>query len=172
MSEHRARATAIVRKPAVKAERVADRIALDHEARERTVGALTGERGVTFEVRLDREAVLNDGDAFKLEDGRLVEIRAAPEDLLEIRAENPARLMGLAWQLGGWHAPAEIGADAIYVPEHAALAELARGQGCTATPVRRPFSPARAAGHDCGHDHHDGHHHHGHSHDLHGHDHG
>lgn len=119
-------------------------------------------------LALAKAAILEDGDALRLEDGRLVAIRAAGEPLLEVRAENPARLLRLAWQLGGSHVPAEIAADVLYVPRSAA--ELVRGQGCAASPVTRPFKPERAA-HDhsqCGHDHH-GHDHHDHDHKAHDH---
>lgn len=168
------RATAVVRKPAVKPERVADRVALDHEGRNRRRIALTGEGGLAFLLDLDRATALNDGDAVRLEDGRLVQIKAAPQNLLEIRAENPLRLLRLAWHIGNRHAPAEIAADAIYIEDDAVLAEMVRGQGGAATPVVRPFQPERGAyAHDCGHDHHDhGHacgHDHGHRHDQHEH---
>ena len=163
------RATAIVRKAAVKSDRVADTVTLDHEGRHRRRMALKGEGGLDFLLDLDKAAVLNDGDAVKLEDGRLVLVEAAPQPLLEIRAENPLRLMRIAWHIGNRHTAAEITADAIYIEEDHVLAEMVRGQGGTATPVTRPFQPERGAyEHDCGHDHG---HPHGHAHDLH-HDHG
>ncbi|HZB37249.1 MAG TPA: urease accessory protein UreE [Beijerinckiaceae bacterium] len=163
------RATAIVRKAAVKSDRVADTVTLDHEGRHRRRVALKGEGGLDFLLDLDKAAVLNDGDAVKLEDGRLVLVEAAPQSLLEIRAENPLRLMRIAWHIGNRHTPAEIAADAIYIEDDHVLAEMVRGQGGTATPVTRPFQPERGAyEHDCGHDHG---HPHGHAHDLH-HDHG
>lgn len=170
------RATAIVRKPAVRPERVADTVTLDHEGRHRRRVALKGEGGLDFLLDLDRAAVLNDGDAVKLEDGRLVQVKAAPQPLLEIRAENPLRLMRIAWHIGNRHTPAEIAADAIYIEQDHVLAEMVRGQGGTATPVERPFQPERGAyEHDCGHDHahghgrHQGHdeHEHAHRHDEH-----
>lgn len=188
------RATSIVRKAAVKADRIVDTVTLDHEARQRRRAALTGAGGLELLVDLERPQALADGDAFRLEDGGLVVVRAAPERLLEIRAENPLRLMRTAWHIGNRHTPAEISADAIYIEEDHVLAEMVRGQGCVATPVTRPFEPQRGAydhghhhehGHDhehdhahgegcgCGHthDHHDhGHDHHDHSH-AHGHDH-
>jgi urease accessory protein len=157
------RATAIVRKPAVKPDRVADIVTLDHDGRHRRRVALKGEGGLDFLLDLDKAAALADGDAVRLEDGRLVAVRAAPQALLEIRAENPLRLMRVAWHIGNRHTPAEIGADAIWIEDDHVLAEMARGQGCTATPVRRPFRPERGAYEpDCGHDH--GHAHHQHHH--------
>lgn len=191
------RATAVIRKAAVKADRVADTVTLDHEGRSRRQAALKGEAGLDFLLDLDRATVLGDGDAVKLEDGRLVQVKAAPQRLLEVRAENPLRLLKAAYQVGSRHAPAEATADALYIEDDPVLAELVRQQGCTAAPVMRPFQPERGASeHECGHDHGHGHghaghghhrdhgHHHahenrnhdhdarGHSHEHHGHDHG
>ena len=182
------RATTIVRKPAVRQDAVVDRVSLDHARRGLSEGTLTAEGGLVVTLALPKAGALEDGDALRLEDGRLVAIRAAEEPLLEVRAGNPARLMRLAWQLGGSHVPAEIGADVLYVPATAATAELVRGQGGTASPVTRAFRPEKQAhdhstcGHDHSHDHDHGHSHdhdhghahghdHGHSHDHHGHDH-
>lgn len=166
------RATSVLRKAAVKAERVVDTLALGH--RDRTINGVSvrATGGLQFAISLDKAAMLNDGDALKLEDGTLVQIKAAPESLLEIRAENPLRLVRLAWHLGGHHVPAEMTADALYVPNDAALGELVRGQGCSMAVVERPFQPEAEVHHHahgddcgCGHDHHhDGHEHHGHDH--------
>jgi urease accessory protein len=166
------RVTTIVRKPAVKPDRVVDTISLDHAARSRRHGHLTGEGGTEIHLDLDMETTINDGDALRLEDGTLVQVKAAPEKLLEIRAENPLRLMRLAWHLGSQHGLAEFSGDALYIENNPAFAELARGQGCAATAVERSFRPEQSA-HHCDHDHHGhGHHDHGHNHDHgHGHDH-
>src|SRR4051794_34565348 len=164
------RATSVVRKPAVKADRVADTVTLDHEGRHRRRVALKGDNGLDFLLDLDKATILGDGDAVKLDDGRLVQVRAAPQRLLEVRAENPLRLLKVAYHVGNRHTPAEVTADAIYIEDDHVLAEMVRGQGCTATPVMRAFQPERGAyEHDCGHDH--GHHDHGH-HDHAHHDHG
>ncbi|MCC5977696.1 MAG: urease accessory protein UreE [Salinarimonas sp.] len=171
------RATKVIRKPAVKADKVVDSVTLDHEGRHRRRVALKGDGGLDFLLDLDKAVALADGDALKLEDGQLVRVVAAPQPLLEIRAENPLRLLRLAWHIGNRHTPAEITADAIYIEADHVLAEMVRGQGGIATPVERPFQPERGAyDHDCGHDHGHGHHHHhhhghGHHHHDHGHDH-
>jgi urease accessory protein len=170
------RATSVLRKAAVKADRVADTIALGHRERSRGGATVTAASGLSFVIDLDKPTVLNDGDALKLEDGRLVQVRAAAESLLEIRAENPLRLTRLAWHLGGHHVPAEMTSEALYVPNDAALGELVRGQGCAMTVVERPFQPEQEVHHHahggdcgCGHDHHHHDHHHGHDHAHHHH---
>src|SRR3712207_2299669 len=122
------RVPTIVRKPAVKADRVVDIITLDHAARNRRHGALKGEGGTEIHLDLDMETTINDGDALRLEDGSLVQVKAASEKLLEIRAENTARLVRLAWHLGSNHGLVEVTGDAVYIQNDPALAELARGQ--------------------------------------------
>ncbi len=127
-------------------------------------------RGLHIDVDLEMDTVLNDGDALRLDDGGLVLVKAAQESLLEVRSENPMRLIRLAWQLGSQHGLAEVTADAVYVANDPATAELVRGQGCTAAPVLRAFRPEQAIA-ACDHDHH-GHGHHDHDHHGHAHDHG
>ncbi len=172
------RATSVVRKAAVKADRVVDTLTLDHDDRNRRRLALKADGGLDILLDLDKATVLADGDAVRLEDGQLVQIKAAAQSLLEIRAENPLRLMRVAWHIGNRHTPAEITADAVYIENDHVLAEMIRGQGCTMALVERPFQPERGAydhGDDCGcgHDHHHHDHHHAHHHDHdHGHHHG
>lgn len=191
------RATSIVRKPAVRADKVIDTVVLAHEDRQRRRAVLKTNHGSDILLDLDKSGVLSEGDALKLEDGSLVLVTAAAQDLIEVRAENPLRLMRVAWHIGNRHTTAEITADALYIEDDHVLAEMIRGQGCSTTKVTRPFRPERGAydhggqgqdqGHGHGHDHgqgqdqvhdhghkvHDHHHHdhgndHGHGHDHHG----
>jgi urease accessory protein len=170
------RATAIVRRPAVKAERVADSLVLDHDARQRRRVALKAEGGLEFLLDLERASIIEDGDAVKLEDGRLVQIKAAPEKLIAITTDNPLRLMKVAWHLGNRHVATEITSEALYIAHDHVLLEMVRGLGATAEAVERPFRPERGAyaghehGADCGHDHGHAHvhgdaHQHAHEHD-------
>lgn len=179
------RATSVVRKAAVRQDRVVDTLTLDHDDRNRRRLALKADGGLDVLLDLEKATALGDGDAVKLEDGRLVLVKAAPQSLLEIKAENPLRLMRVAWHIGNRHTPAEITAEAIYIENDHVLAEMVRGQGCAMQEVMRPFQPERGAyDHDhanCDHPshahgrhdhgHHDHHHDHDHDHAHHGHDH-
>jgi urease accessory protein len=173
------RATTIVRKPAVKTEKVVDTVTLDHDERQKRRMALKGEQGLELLLDLDKTTLIGDGDALKLDDGRLVLVRAAPERLLKITAESALRLTRIAWHIGNRHTPAEIGPDAIYIEADHVLAEMVRGQGGLAEEVWRPFAPERGAydhgghGHDHEHAHAPDHHAHaqGHDHDHQGHEH-
>jgi urease accessory protein len=139
------RATAIVPRAAVRPERVADRITLDHGDRHRRRIALTGQGGLAFLLDLDRATLIEDGDAVALEDGRLVEVRAAPERLVEITSEDALLLKKVIWHLGNRHVPAEIAEDAVYIAEDHVLVEMVRGLGARARRVERPFRPERGA---------------------------
>ena len=157
-------ASSITRKAAVKVEKIVDSVSLDHEGRHRRRIVLKGEKGLEFLLDLDKATVLNDGDAVKLEDGSLVLIKAAPQTLLEVRAENPLRLLKTAWHIGNRHTPCEITADALYLEDDHVLAEMIRGLGCSTLIVSRPFHPERGAYDDHGHAHGHSHDHHDHSH--------
>ena len=163
------RATRVIRREALAAGEIVDRIVLDSGDRHRRRMAMRGVGGLAFLLDLPEPAVLDDGDALLLEDGRLVWVEAAPERLLEIRASTDHALKRLIWHIGNRHIPAEIGVDALWIAHDHVLAAMVAGLGGTATPVERPFRPeggAYAGGH--AHDH--GHHHHDHLHD-HPHDH-
>ena len=139
------RATAVVRRPAVQVEAIVDTLTLDHEQRHRRRMAMTADGGLSFLLDLDRAAVLDDGDAVRLEDGRLVRIKAAPEPLVEVRTDDPLRLKKIIWHLGNRHVPAEITDEAVYIAEDHVLIDMVRGLGATAALVHRPFRPERGA---------------------------
>jgi urease accessory protein len=150
------RATAIVRRSAVSTETVVDRLTLAYDQRHRRRIAMTADGGLSFLLDLETATVLDDGDAVRLDDGRLVQVKAAPENLVEIRAESPLLLKKIIWHLGNRHVPAEIADDAVYIAEDHVLTEMVRGLGATAAPIQRSFSPERGA-YDDGHEHEHGH---------------
>ncbi|TIW80485.1 MAG: urease accessory protein UreE, partial [Mesorhizobium sp.] len=123
---------------------------------------------------------LNDGDRLVLEDGRQLEIVAAPEEVYDIRARDAVHLTELAWHIGNRHLAAAIEPDRILILRDHVIKAMLEGLGAKVHEVSQPFSPVRGAysghGHDHGHSHdHDHDHHghdHGHAHDHHDHDHG
>ncbi|MCJ2123077.1 urease accessory protein UreE [Methylobacterium sp. J-077] len=158
------RATRILRREHLSGGEIVDRVVLDSGARHRRRVAMRGAGGLGFLLDLPEAAVLEDGDALVLEDGRLVWVEAASERLLEIRAASDHALKRLIWHIGNRHIPAEIGAEAVWIADDHVLADMVRGLGGSAEPVERPFRPeggAYSGGHAHGHDHpHGGHHHH------------
>ena len=86
----------------------ADTVVLDFDDRHRRRMAMTGTRGLAFLLDLENAVALRGGDALVLDDGRLIEVVAAPEPLLEIRGADPHDLIRVAWHLGNRHLPTQI----------------------------------------------------------------
>jgi urease accessory protein len=139
------RATTLVRRSAVPTGAVADTLTLDYDQRHRRRITMTADGGLVFLLDLDRATVLDEGDAVRLEDGRLVQIKAAPQHLVEIRSDDSLQLQKIIWHLGNRHAPAEITRDAVYIVEDHVLVEMVRGLGASVARVKRPFRPEGGA---------------------------
>ena len=115
---------------------------------------------------LKEPVVLEDGDLLALEGGGHVEVIAADEKLLQIRAKNLVHQMELAWHLGNRHLAAQIEEGRILIERDHVIEAMLKGLGAEVTEVVEPFHPVHGAYH--GH----GSHSHGHgSHDHRGHDH-
>ena len=82
-----------------------------------------------------------------LEDGRVIEIVAAPEPLLEITPRGSEHLAQIAWHIGNRHIAAQIEKKRILVPrDHVAKTMLA-GLGAEVRDVTEPFLPMQGAYH-------------------------
>ena len=72
----------------------ADTVVLGFDDRHRRRMAMTGTRGLEFLLDLENATVLRGGDALVLDDGRLIEVVAAPEALAEIGAPTRSSWFG------------------------------------------------------------------------------
>ena len=159
-------------------ERPTDTVVLDFDDRHRRRMAMTGTRGLAFVLDLESAVALRGGDALVLEDGRLIEVVAAPEPLLEIRGSDPGHLIRLAWHLGNRHLPTQIMAKGLRIRRDHVIEAMVKGLGARVIEIEAPFEPEGGAYASAAHDHamdaqepHD-HGHHDHGHDGHSHDHG
>jgi urease accessory protein len=155
-------------------ESPADTVVLDFDDRHRRRMAMTGTRGLEFLLDLEHAVALRGGDALVLEDGRLVEVVAAPEPLLEIRCNDPQHLVRVAWHLGNRHLPTQITARALRIRRDHVIEGMVKGLGARVIEIEAPFDPEGGAYASTG-PVHEAHSHAGHDHskhDLGGHDHG
>jgi urease accessory protein len=166
-------------------ETPADTVVLDFDDRHRRRMAMTGTRGLNFLLDLENAVALRGGDALVLEDGRLIEVVAAPEPLAEIRGTDPQHLVRVAWHLGNRHLPTQIAGKGLRIRRDHVIEAMVKGLGARVIEIEAPFDPEGGAyansdthpeevgahGHT-GHDHsshdHGDHHHHG-DHDNHHH---
>ncbi|HEV3498734.1 MAG TPA: urease accessory protein UreE [Bradyrhizobium sp.] len=173
-----------VRSPHRWNEAPADTVVLDFDDRHRRRMAMTGTRGLEFLLDLENATVLRGGDALVLDDGRLIEVVAAPEPLAEIRGADPQHLVRVAWHLGNRHLPTQITARGLRIRRDHVIEAMVEGLGARVIEIEAPFDPEGGAyaggGHahaesdppgDAAHDHssHD-HGEHRHHHDDHHHD--
>jgi urease accessory protein len=157
----------------------ADTVVLDYDERYRRRFAMTGVRGLGFLLDLPEAVMLRAGDGLRLEDGRIVEVVAAPEPLAEIRGADSAALARVAWHLGNRHLPTELTKRSLRIRRDPVIEDMAKGLGARVALIEAPFNPEGGAyvqseaghGHGHGHKHDHGHDHgHGHDHAHHAHD--
>lgn len=120
-------------------------VTLDYDARHRRRVRLTTDAGEDVLLDLPKAVAMAQGDTLVLEDGRSLRVVAAPEPLVEIRADDGTRLARIAWHLGNRHLPAEIGEGVIRIrPDHVIEAMLLR-LGAAVVHMDAPFQPEGGA---------------------------
>jgi urease accessory protein len=158
-------------------ESPADTVVLDFDDRHRRRMAMTGTRGLEFLLDLENAVALRGGDALVLEDGRLIEVVAAPEPLIEIRGADPLHLVRVAWHLGNRHLPTQIMAKGLRIRRDHVIEAMVKGLGARVIEIEAPFDPEGGAYAGGGHahaaddhaHHHDAHDHGAHDHAAHDH---
>jgi urease accessory protein len=147
------------------AEGASDSVLLDFDRRSRRRIVLTTHAGASLLLDLPRAVHLHHGDALRLEDGSLVAVHAADEDLIEIHAHGSAALVRIAWHLGNRHLPTQLvpGPDGgtIRIRADHVIAAMVEGLGGHWHALSAPFDPEGGAygGPSTGHGHAHGHHH-------------
>jgi urease accessory protein len=180
-----------IRRSAYKLE-IRGRLKLPFDSRQKSRLHAKLETGEEVALVLPRGDVLRGGDLVTASDGRVIEVVAQPEKLLDLQCETPSALAAVAYHLGNRHVPVEIGDGYLRIAADHVLEDMARKLGARVTPLEAPFEPEAGAygaeagaghrhdemghggkihefgGHGDDHDHehcdhdHHGHHHHGH----------
>jgi urease accessory protein len=159
-------------------EAPADTVVLDFDDRHRRRMVMAGTRGLEFLFDLENAVALRGGDALVLDDGRLVEVVAAPEPLAEIRCNDPQHLVRVAWHLGNRHLPTQIRGRGLRIRRDHVIEAMVKGLGARIIEIEAPFDPEGGAYAGAGHAHasadeardHAGHDHPSHAHGGHQHD--
>jgi urease accessory protein len=139
-----------------------DTVILDFAQRSTSKLTVSGVTGAIIEIDLDQPARLRTDDLLVLDDGGLVEVVAAPEPLVEVRAADVATLARFAWHLGDRHVPVQVLTNRIRARRDDAIETLLSALGAKNVLIEAPFEPeggAYAASHAHGHQHHHDHDH-------------
>ena len=123
----------------------ADIVVLDAEARHCRRANLKAVRGLEFLLDLPQAVGLRGGDALVLEDGRLVEVLAEPEPLVEIAATDLRQLLRLAYHFGNRHLPVQIVGQKLRIRRDPVIEAMVRQGGARVTEIEAPFDPEAGA---------------------------
>ena len=144
------RATSFRRAPSLGAEPFGIVVldADERHIRRKRISLATGE---DILVDFEKPVRLEQGDQLVLEDGRVAQVVAAPEELMEVTARDPRHLVELAWHIGNRHLPAQIAENRILLRRDRVIRAMLEQLGARIREVTEPFAPEHGAYHS--HDH-------------------
>lgn len=129
-----------------------DQVVLSYDGRFLRRKRLVTEQGHGFLVSLDETISISDGDAFKLDDGRFIEVIAAQEPVLVVTGD----LARLAWHIGNRHTPCQIEPTHLLIRQDHVLEAMLLQMGAAVAHRMEPFTPEGGAyghGRTMGHSH-------------------
>jgi len=122
-----------------------DTITLGWEARVQAHGRKRSDGGVEFGLALPRGTILREGDAFVLDEQRLVvRVVERPEPVFVIEARTPAEWGLYGYHIGNRHQPVMITDRGIVCPDIAGVEQLLEQHRIPYTRAMLPFTPATA----------------------------
>ena len=147
-------------------------VELDWDLRQKSRFDATANDGQHIGVFLPRGSVVRGGDVLVLENGTLLRVIAAPQQVLRITAcshqghhhqhqhqhDSAFDLMRAAYHLGNRHVPIELKPDHLKIEPDHVLADLLRAMHLEVVEINEPFEPeagayGQHAGHGHGHSH-------------------
>ena len=129
------------------------RLILPFEVRQKTRFRAVLSTGEAVGVVLERGGVLRSGDCLLADDGRIIEVLAAPETVTTVRADDPWQLARAAYHLGNRHVSLQLGTGWLRFPHDHVLADMVAGLGLTPVTETAPFEPEPGAYGHSGHFH-------------------
>jgi urease accessory protein len=125
----------------------------DLRSRSRFRAQLAG--GEEVAVILERGQVLRGGDRLLADDGRVIEIAAAPETVSSVHSTDVQQLARAAYHLGNRHVSLQIGKGWLRYRHDHVLDDMLQGLGLSVSLEQAPFEPEAGAYHGThhGHDH-------------------
>ena len=94
---------------------------------------------------LPRGTILRGGDRLQAQDGRVVEVVSAPEDLLEARCADAFALARVAYHLGNRHVAVQVGEGWLRIQTDHVLKTMLTGLGADVHALSAPFEPEAGA---------------------------
>ena len=121
------------------------RLTLPFQLRSKSRLRTTLDGGEEVGLVLGRGAVLRGGDLLIAEDGRVIEVVAAPETVSTVQAGDPWQLARASYHLGNRHVALQIGQGWLRYQHDHVLDDLVRGLGLDVVVEEAPFEPEGGA---------------------------
>jgi urease accessory protein len=118
-----------------------DTVTLAYLDRHRRRIRLVADSGEIFLLDLTRAHHLTDGEGLELEAGGFIVVRAAPEPVIQIEADDRAALLRIAWHLGNRHLPLQVVGERLRIRADHVIADMVTGLGGRITRLEAPFDP-------------------------------
>jgi len=121
-------------------------VTLQFSDRHRRRIRLTDDAGQEFLLDLSKTKRFSEGDGLILENGEVVLVRAAPEEVIDIICKTPEKKTQIAWHLGNRHTAVEIlpKGNLRILRDHV-LEQMVISLGATVRHVTAPFEPEGGA---------------------------
>ena len=130
-----------------------EQLSLPFELRQKSRLRTKLQSGEEAGLFLEHGSILRGGDCLRANDGRVVLVVAADEELMEAKCATPFELVRAAYHLGNRHVPVQIGEGWLRFQADEVLAQMLRGLKATVSKVNAPFEP-EAGAYAGGHHHH------------------
>ena len=94
---------------------------------------------------LERGSVLRHGELLRADNGLIVEIRAADEEVTVVSTEDPFLFARACYHLGNRHVPLQIGEGWLRIQRDHVLENMVQSLGLTVSHQLAPFEPESGA---------------------------
>ena len=121
------------------------RLVLDFDARTKSRLRTQLADGEEVGLFLPRGTILRGGDRVQAKDGRIVEVVAAEEALIEARCATAFELARAAYHLGNRHVAVQVGPGWLRIQADHVLETMLSGLGCEIAALSAPFEPEAGA---------------------------
>jgi len=121
------------------------KLILPFDLRQRSRFRAVLDNGAEAALFLPRGTVLRNGDLLEAQDGSLIRVVAAAENVLYVTADKPHVLMRAAYHLGNRHIPVELGENFLKLETDPVLKEMLLQLGVSLREDYLPFQPEAGA---------------------------
>jgi len=120
-------------------------LTLSFEKRQKSRLRVSLDNNQEVALMLERGSVLRHGELLRADNGLIIEVRAADEEVAVISTENSFLLARACYHLGNRHVPLQIGKGWLHIQRDHVLEEMVQSLGLSVKHDCVPFEPENGA---------------------------